>query len=117
MKGIILTVQDCSNPRSARQLGMRLLMTMKRRKGRSTLGRREAAKIAGGKATVNPDQLMRSLQALLDSDQHPGNETVALLANLRLLDCVPREAEPLFKKVLDKYPHKKAPSKRIQGLK
>jgi len=54
---------------------------------------------------VNAEGLRKSLQALLDRGEHPGNEAVAVLSNFRYLASTPEEIFPLLDEVLAKYPY------------
>lgn len=84
-------------------------MKTQRGKGRSTLGKRARIAIAEGASgpKVNSAALTKSLRALLDADKHPGDEAIAVIANLRHLGAVPAEAHPLIDEVLAKYPYKR----------
>lgn len=86
-----------------------VMKSRKKARGRPTLGKRASKAIAEGNTgpKVNPVALQKSLQALLDADKHPGDEAIAVIADLRHLAAVPAEAKPLIERVLAKYPYTK----------
>jgi len=85
------------------------MKSRKKTQGRPVLGRRASKAIAEGNTGPKVDAvaLQKSLQALLDADKHPGDEAIAVIADLRHLAAVPAEAKPLIEKILVKYPYEK----------
>ena len=80
----------------------------------STLGRRARAAIESRQVRqVNPEGLIKSLEYLLTGEP-PGDDVMAVLNNLRHLDCIPKSALPLFDKLIKKFPITREP--RIRGL-
>lgn len=83
-----------------------------RRLGRPILVQEERRAIANRKTQqVSARGLVSSLASLLERDEPLEDDVVAVLADMRYLDCIPFEALLLIDRLLQKYPPKRPPSR------